>query len=167
MEEKTLKPESLKTAAPITELQKLKLIFDVVKWLIGSVALVIVTMTIDYGFRDRAAGLNEAKQYDHYVTELIVLNKEVGPRRLLAQYFSYVLPSPTLRKCWQDYYWVVNSEYRAMVKQDSVLGLKLKSYLTMKSVTPQDQFEFEALAKQKKYTEKELYGEFRLPTAKN
>ncbi len=163
MEEKTLKPESQKTSASITELQKLKLIFDVVKWLIGSVALVIVTMTIDYGFRDRAAGLNEAKQYDHYVTELIVLNKEVGPRRLLAQYFSYVLPSAQLRKCWQDYYWVVNTEYQAMLKQDSITGSKLKWFLMMKSVTPEQQIEVDELSRIKKYTEKQLYGEFRMP----
>ncbi|MCX6284098.1 MAG: hypothetical protein NTW31_07690 [Bacteroidetes bacterium] len=166
MEEKPLKSESPKTAAPITELQKLKLIFDVVKWLIGSVALVIVTMTIDYGFRDRAAGLNEAKQYDHYVTNLIVLNKEVGPRRLLAQYFSYVLPSAQLRKCWQDYYWVVNAEYQAMLKQDSVAGSKLKYFMMMKSVTPDQQIEVDELSRQKKYLEKELYGEFRLPSTK-
>jgi len=166
MEEKPAKTETQKAAAAMTELQKMKLIFDVVKWLIGSVALVIVTMVIDYGFRDRAAGLNEAKQYDHYVTNLIVLNKEVGPRRLLAQYFSYVLPSAQLRKCWQDYYWVVNTEYQAMVKQDSLLGVKLKSFMTNKSITAEQQVEFEALSKQKQYTEQELYGGFRLPNVK-
>ena len=166
MEEKPSKTETPKAGSTITELQKLKLIFDVVKWLIGSVALVVVTMIIDYGFRDRAAGLDEVKQYDHYVTNLIVLNKEVGPRRLLAQYFSYVLPSAQLRKCWQDYYWVVNIEYQAMVKQDSILGSKLKGFMMMKSVTAEQQIEFEALSKQKKYTEKELYGDFRLPPTK-
>ena len=166
MEEKPAKTETQKAAAIMTELQKMKLIFDVVKWLIGSVALVIVTMVIDYGFRDRAAGLNEVKQYDNYVTILIVLNKEVGPRRLLAQYFSYVLPSAQLRKCWQDYYWVVNAEYQAMVKQDSVLGSKLKWFNTMKAVTASQQVEMDALSKQKQYTEKELYGDFRLPNTK-
>jgi hypothetical protein len=166
MEEKPTKTEAQKTGTPITELQKLKLIFDVVKWLIGSVALVIVTMIIDYGFRDRAAGLDEVKQYDHYVTNLIVLNKEVGPRRLLAQYFSYVLPSAQLRKCWQDYYWLVNTEYQAMVKKDSILELKLKGFMTMKSITPDQQIELEALNKQKHYTEKELYSDFRLPQSK-
>jgi len=166
MEEKPSKTETTKTVTPITELQKLKLIFDVVKWLIGSVALVIVTMVIDYGFRDRAAGLNEVKQYDQYVTNLIVLNKEVGPRRLLAQYFSYVLPSAQLRTCWQNYYSVVNTEYQAMVKKDSILEVKLKVFMTMKSVNAEQQIEFEALDKQKLYTEKELYTEFRLPPSK-
>ncbi|MCX6287968.1 MAG: hypothetical protein NTY96_12725 [Bacteroidetes bacterium] len=166
MEKETVKTVTQKAGAAITELQKLKLIFDVVKWLIGSVALVIVTMVIDYGFRDRAAGVEEVKQYDRYVTTLIVLNKEVGPRRLLAQYFSYVLPSEKMRKCWQDYYWVVNTEYQAMVKQDSILGSKLKWFMAMKSITAGDQIEVEALSKQKKYTEKELFGDFRLPPPK-
>ena len=163
MEEKPTKPETQKTNTAMTELQKLKLIFDVAKWLIGSVALVIVTMVIDYGFRDRAAGIEEVKQYDRYVTTLIVLNKEVGPRRLLAQYFSYVLPSENLRKCWQNYYWVVNAEYQEMVKKDSVLELKLKGFMTMRSITPEQQIELEALNKQKHFTEKELYTDFRLP----
>ena len=164
MEEKPTKTETPKAVPSMTELQKMKLIFDVAKWLIGSVALVIVTMVIDYGFRDRAAGVEEVKQYDRYVTTLIVLNKEVGPRRLLAQYFSYVLPSDKLRKCWQNYYWVVNVEYQAMVKKDSILGSKLKSFMTMKAITQEQQIEFEALDKEKHRTEKELYSEFRLPT---
>ena len=162
MEEKST-TETHRTSTQITELQKMKLILDVVKWLIGSVALVIVTMVIDYGFRDRAAGLDEAKQYDHYVTTLIVLNKEVGPRRLLAQYFSNVLPSEKLRKCWQNYYWVVNLEYKEMVKKDSILGSKLTWFMTMKSITPEEQIQVEALSKQKKYVKKELYTDFRLP----
>jgi hypothetical protein len=163
MEEKPLKTDIQKTGREMTELQKLKLIFDVVKWLVGSVALVIVTLVINYGFKDRAAGLAEVKQYDTYVTNLIVLNNEVGPRRLLAQYFSYVLPSDQLRKCWQNYYLVVNEEYQAMVKKDSLLELKLKGFMTMKSINPEQQVELEALNKQKHYTEKELYTDFRLP----
>ena len=148
------------------DIQKMKLIFDMVKWIIGSVALVVITMVIDYGFRDRQAGLNEAKQYDHYVTQLIVLNKEIGPRRLLAQYFSYVLPSEKLKKCWQEYYWVVNQEYEAMAKRDSVLESKIKWFMTRKAITEAEQVEFEALSKEKKYTEQELYGEMRVPPMK-
>ena len=71
MEEKPTKTETPKAVPSMTELQKMKLIFDVAKWLIGSVALVIVTMVIDYGFRDRAAGVEEVKQYDRYVLSLI------------------------------------------------------------------------------------------------
>jgi len=150
----------------MTELQKLKLIFDVVKWLIGSVALVVVTIVIDYGFRDRAAGLNEIKQYDHYVTNLIVLNKEVGPRRLLAQYFSLVTPSEKLRKCWENYYWVVNKDYQATVIKDSLLNVRLKKFMTMKALNPEEQFEAADLAKQKEYTDHELHADMKLPQNK-
>jgi len=156
------KPETQKAATLRPDLQKMKLIFDMVKWLIGSVALVAITMVIDYGFRDRAAGLDEAKQYDRYVTNLIVLNKEVGSRRLLAQYFSNVLPSEKLRKCWANYYWVVNGEYKEMMKRDSVLNSKLKWFMSMKSVTMAEQVEFDALAREKKYTEKELYSDLKI-----
>ena len=53
-----------------------------------------------------------------------------------------------------------------MVKQDSVLGSKLKWFNTMKAVTASQQVEMDALSKQKQYTEKELYGDFRLPNTK-
>ena len=165
MEKESMKPGAEKPGAAGTDLQKMKLIFDIVKWLIGSVALVIVTMVIDYGFRDRAAGIQEVKQYDRYVTDLIVLNKEVGPRRLLAQYFSYVLPSENLRKCWQNYYTVVNAEYREMLKKDSILDSKMKQFMTMKALNPAQQVEADALMKQKEFTEKELHSDFRLPPA--
>lgn len=166
MEEKSTKTPGPKAEIQMTELQKLKLIFDVVKWLIASVALVIVTMVIDYGFRDRAAGLNEVKQYDHYVTNLIVLNKEVGPRRLLAQYFSLVTPSEKLRKCWENYYYVVNQEYQATVKKDSLLNNRMKKFMTMKALSPEEQFEAADLAKQKEYTDHELHADLRLPQNK-
>jgi hypothetical protein len=164
MEEKPTKTETPKSGTASQDLQKMKLIFDIVKWLIGSVVLVIVTMVIDYGFRDRAAGVEEVKQYDRYVTTLIVLNKEVGPRRLLAQYFSYVLPSEKLRKCWENYYQVVNTEYQETLKKDSILGMKMKQFMTMKALTPDQQIEVDALMKQKEYTEKELHADFRLPS---
>lgn len=158
--------ESKTSVSAPKDLQKMKLIFDLIKWFIVSVVLVVITMVIDYGFRDRQAGLNEAKQYDHYVTELIVLNKEVGPRRLLAQYFSFVLPSEKLKKGWREYYWVVNEEYKALVKRDSVLNSKIKWFMTRKAISEPEQVEFEALSKEKQYTEKELRGELRLPPCK-
>ena len=163
MEKEVIKVENQKATAPGQDLQKIKLIFDIVKWLIGSVALVIVTTIIDYGFRDRAAGVQEVKQYDRYVTNLIVLNKEVGPRRLLAQYFSYVLPSENLRKCWENYYREVNTEYLETLKKDSILGSKMKQFMTMKALTAEQQIEVDALMKQKELTEKELHSDFRLP----
>lgn len=160
------KSETLKSAAVRPDLQKIKMILDFIKWFIVSVALVVITMIIDYGFRDRAAGIKEVEQYDRYVTNIVVMNSEVGKRRLLAQYFSSVLPSDKLRKCWENYYWVVNAEYKEMVKKDSILESKLKWFMSMKAVTQEQEIELEVLARQKKYTEKQLYSDFQLPPTK-
>ncbi|MEI2640724.1 MAG: hypothetical protein V9F03_17260 [Microthrixaceae bacterium] len=64
------------------EFEKNKTKIELYKWLIGSVALVLITTVIDYGFRERAVGLVEIQQYDKYVTDLIVLNKEPGQKRI-------------------------------------------------------------------------------------
>ena len=77
---------------------------DLIKWFLGSFVIVVMTTIISYQFQDREHGLNEMNQYDKYVTELIVLNKDLGKRRLLAQYFAYVTPSDKLREPWMDYY---------------------------------------------------------------
>jgi len=95
--------------------EKYKLKIELFKWLIGSVALVIATMVIDFGFRDRAAGLEEMQQYDKYITDLIVLNKEPAQRRMLAQFFANVTPSEKLKKGWSDYYKEVDKEYQEFV----------------------------------------------------
>jgi len=163
MEDKPVKNLSQASGTVPTELQKLKLILDVVKWLVGSVALVIMTTIINYGFRDRAAGLKEQNEYARYVTSYIVLNKEVGPRRLLAQYFSMVTPSDKLRKCWEDYYRVVNSEYQATMKEDSLLNIRMKKFMTMKALNPEEQVEAAELAKRKEYTEHELNAGLTVP----
>ena len=160
------KSETPKSAAVRPDLQKMKMILDFIKWFIVSVALVVITMIIDYGFRDRAAGIKEAAQYDKYVTDIVVMNSEVGKRRLLAQYFSKVLPSDKLRKCWENYYWVVNAEYLDMMKRDSILETKLKGFMSMKAVTPEQEVELQALSRQKRYTEKQLYSDFKLPQSR-
>ncbi|MBE0639604.1 MAG: hypothetical protein IH598_13890 [Bacteroidales bacterium] len=95
--------------------EKYKLKIELLKWFIGSVALVVMTTVIDYGFRDRAAGMQEMQQYDKYVTELIVLNKEPGQKRMLAQFFAYVTPSEKLKKGWYDYYNEVDKEYQKYI----------------------------------------------------
>lgn len=104
------------------------------KWLIGSVALVSVTMVIDYGFRDRAAGMHEMEQYDKYITELLVLNKEPGQKRMLAQFFAHVTPSDKLKQGWADYYKVVDEEYQKFIapvkKNDSIVREQYDSLIT-------------------------------------
>ncbi len=98
---------------------------DLVKWFLGSFVIVVITTIISYQFQDREHGLNEMNQYDKYVTELIVLNKDLGKRRLLAQYFAYVTPSDKLREPWMDYYLLLDKEYKQLQIQDSLITIQL------------------------------------------
>ena len=124
---------------PQISFEKYKLKVELFKWFIGSVALVLVTTVIDYGFRDRAAGLEEMQQYDKYITDLIVLNKEPGQRRMLAQFFANVTPSEKLRKGWADYYREVDKEYQLFIapvlKNDSLVKKEYDSIILHKDTT--------------------------------
>ena len=114
--------------------EKYKYRVELFKWLIVSVGLVIITMVINYSFKDREAGLTEIEMYDKYVTELIVLNQDIGQKRMLAQFFSHVTPSEKLRDGWKNYYSEIEVEYRnslsPVIKNDSIIRedyFKLKS----------------------------------------
>ena len=100
---------------------------DLIKWFLGSFVVVIMTTIISYQFQDREHGLNEMNQYDKYVTELIVLNKDLGKRRLLAQYFAYVTPSDKLREPWMNYYLLLDKEYKQLQRQDSLITIQLSN----------------------------------------
>ena len=107
--------------------EKYKYKVELFKWLIGSVALVVMTTIIDWGFKDRAAGLQEIEQYDKYATELIVLNNDPVKKRMLAQFFSKVTPSEKLRDGWEKYYKEVDAEYKEFLRKDSIAQDKLKA----------------------------------------
>ena len=121
MSEETMTPENSSS-----KLEKYKYNVELAKWLISSVVLVVMTTIIDWGFRDRAAGLQEIQQYDKYATELIILNDNPKNKRMLAQYFSYVIPSEKLREGWKQYYKEVNDEYTAILRQDSIAKSELE-----------------------------------------
>lgn len=122
---------------------------ELVKWFIGSVVMVLITTIISYQFQDREHGLNEINQYDKYVTELIVLNKDLGKRRLLAQYFAYVTPSEKLREPWMNYYQLLDAEYKETQKQDSLLLLEIKKLKSEDSTYKSHLLEKREIIKQK------------------
>ena len=122
---------------------------ELVKWFIGSVVMVLITTIISYQFQDREHGLNEMNQYDKYVTELIVLNKDLGKRRLLAQYFAYVTPSEKLREPWMNYYQLLDAEYNETQKQDSLLLIEIKSLKSEDSIYLAHLLEKREIVKQK------------------
>ncbi len=135
MEEKkpTSTPKSDPAKLAAQSMQRLKFWIDFMKWFIVSVALVVVTTIIDWGFRDREAGLAELKFYDRYVTNLVVLNPSPVQKRQLALYFSTVTPSEKLRERWQVYYDSLYSDYidyiTPILEEESVLNLRYRALL--------------------------------------
>lgn len=142
------------------QFEKYKFRIQIWKWVIGTICLTIITLIIDYGFRDRAASLNEMHLYDRYVTDLIVLNNKTGPRRLLAQYFSHVTASEKLKKGWIDYYNVVNKEYQDILLKDSLLAMKIEDLRS--DTLSQNENEIDRLQNQRKVYEEEIRTEVKL-----
>ena len=81
----------------------------------------MIPIIINWGIDDRRQGLDEVKQYDKFATELILTNNSLGKRRLVAQYFSYVIPSEKLRKPWERYYKLLDMQYKEILSKDSLL----------------------------------------------
>jgi len=94
---------------------------DIVKWFLGTFLLAYIALLIDSSIKERSQGLQEIQQYDKYVMSLIINADGAGQRRLLAQYYAKVTPSEPLRKGWEKYYAVVDSEYKAHLKQEKSL----------------------------------------------
>lgn len=138
---------------------KLKMWFDIAKWFIGSVAIVIITTIIDAGFKDREVGLNEIKEYDKYVY-LITDNNRLAERRLLAQYFSTVTPSDKLKDGWIDYFEILDSEYKQIIKDDSLAKIRAIQLKTLDSLNKKQQFELENLEQKITKYEQELNIDF-------
>ncbi len=91
--------------------ERLKIWIDLLKWAVASVGIVIATLIIDSGFKDREIGIKELTLYNDHV-DLVTNTENLAQRRLLAQYFAYVTPSEKLRARWKDYYTLVDSEYQ-------------------------------------------------------
>lgn len=90
--------------------EKYKFKLELVKWFIGSVALVIITIIIDKGFKERAAGIQEMQAYDKYV-EVILKADNIEERWKLSEYFSTVTPTERLRERWIAYKDSINADY--------------------------------------------------------
>ncbi|WP_395054477.1 hypothetical protein [Flavobacterium sp.] len=98
------------------EIEKFKIKLNFFKWIFGSFLIVVLTIIINWGFKDRAVGMSELLQYDRYATELIILNDNPVKKRMLAQFFANVTPSDKLKCGWKDYYREVDKEYLSLVK---------------------------------------------------
>jgi hypothetical protein len=78
------------------------------KWVLGTFAITILTLIINWEFKDRSVGMEEISQYDRYTTDLLVLNDNPVKKRMLPQFFATETPSSKLKKGGQEYYIEVN-----------------------------------------------------------
>lgn len=117
------------------EKQKFKI--ELIKWFIGSVALVIVTIIVDRGFKERAAGIQEMQAFDRYV-EIIMKADNIEERWKLSEYFAVVTPTERLRNRWLKYKESISADYAKFKElKDAEFNLKNKSF-SEDSLTPTD-----------------------------
>ena len=107
---------------------------ELFKWVIGSVALVVMTLIIDKGFKERTAGIQEMQAYDKYV-DVILKADNIEERWKLSEYYSTVTPTDRLRCRWIAYKDSIKKdyiEYRRLQKEEFEL-LKLKNAILLKN----------------------------------
>lgn len=90
-------------------------IIELIKWVISSVAIVVVTIIVDSGFKDRDAGIEEMKLYNQYV-DIILQSDNIEQRWRLVEYFSIVTPTYRLRERWILYQDVLRKDYEEYMK---------------------------------------------------
>lgn len=110
------------------ELEKYKMKMNLFKWILGTFGIAIITLIINWGFKDRSVGMDEISQYDRYTTDLLVLNDNPVKKRMLAQFFATVTPSNKLKEGWKEYYNEVNKDYLKFIQSDSLIR---KKYMLM------------------------------------
>jgi len=126
-------------------------IIDLIKWSISSVAIVLVTLIIDTGFRERATGIQEMQVYDKYV-DIILKADNIEQRWKLCEYFSIVTPTERLRDRWKVYKDSIQDDYftwkKSQVKDSVEIGLNNASLLGVNKSSSAKEFEkrgFESL----------------------
>lgn len=93
-------------------------IIELIKWFIGSVVIVVTTLIIDTGFKEREAGVKEMEVYDKYV-DIILKADNIEQRWKLCEYFSIVTPTERLRSKWQSYKDSIQDDYLSWKKSQS------------------------------------------------
>lgn len=133
------------------EFEKYKMKMNFLKWVLGTFAVAIMTIIINWGFKDRAVGMNEISQYDRYATELIVLNESPVKKRMLAQFFAHVTPSTKLRDGWKEYLKEVNKDYNRFIAEKNAQYNRL---IQLRKINPSELSE--AQKKEIQYLETKL-----------
>lgn len=95
---------------------------DLLKWFVNTVIIGLLTFFFTWVLDERKQGVEEIKVYNTYV-ELVTKVNGLAERRLLAEFFSNVTVSTKLKKGWEDYYHILDQQYKEEIaKQDSIIS---------------------------------------------
>lgn len=97
----------------------LRLWISLIKFLIGTVALGIISLYINHEIQIREVEVREFEALGQFIEH--ALQENVGVRRRFAHYFSTVTQSDRLRERWVEYYKEVDKEYQAVVRRKEEL----------------------------------------------
>lgn len=100
-------------------------LYDFLKWIIGSVVLVLITTIIDSGLKSRDIGVKESELYSKFMTDSIIFNQNIRRKYELARFFKSVSVSEEVRKGWIIYFEEIKAEYK--VTKDSAQILQQQS----------------------------------------
>lgn len=147
--------------------EKYKFNIELLKWFIGSVAIVLITMIIDKGFKERTAGVQEMEAYDKYV-DIILKADNIEERWKLSQYFSNVTPTDRLRERWVAYKDSISKDYKTFKDlKEKEFELKQKSESLTQEKTSQTDLKLNEIQNQLEPFEKKLISDKNLIEIQN
>ncbi len=95
---------------------------SLLKWFINTVVIGLLTFFFTWVLNERKQGVEEIKVYNTYV-DLVTKVDGLAERRLLAEFFSKVTVSSKLKEGWEDYYNILDKQYKTeLAKQDSIIN---------------------------------------------
>ena len=102
---------------------RLKILLSFVKFGLGTIALGLITISINRAIQYREIEIKEQDQIGQFLEH--ALDKDVGVRQRFAQYFATVTRSEVLRERWKKYSKIINKEYNEkeeeLQKQEELL----------------------------------------------
>ena len=108
------------------DIEKLKLLIDLIKFILGSVVVALVTFWINAGFKDREIALSEHQYLVQFKDD--ALNEDIEVRRRLAEYFAKLTLGKEMRERWLAYLELIEQKRVAQLENKAriaELGRKL------------------------------------------
>lgn len=93
------------------EVIKLDKMIDLFKYVIVSTSIATVTLIAADLFKEREQDIKELEYFDKYIEDVKKVDG-VQERLQLSKYLSIVAPSGGMRKSWENYYKIVEIEYK-------------------------------------------------------